>query len=486
MSTELLSAQKTAQLFISGGWRDAVGGDTFATVNPATEETITEVAEAREADVNAAVAAAREAFDKGKWPRRAAADRGRVLGKLADLIEENAQELAEIESRDAGKPITDTQRIDIPLVAATFRYYAGFADKIHGETIPARGAFLTMTLREPMGVVAAITPWNYPLLLATYKVAPALAFGNTVVLKPAEQTPLSALRLAELAVEAGLPAGAFNVIPGFGATAGAPLAAHPDVDMVCFTGSTEVGTKVMQAAATHSTRVQLELGGKSPHVIFADADLGAATRGAAFGVFANVGQVCTAGTRLFVEEAAHGQVLEGLEAAVGKFRQGDPMDPKTRLGPLVSAAQRERVSSYVEIGKSEGARLVTGGEAGAPDTGYFFKPTIFDGVTNDMRIAREEIFGPVVSVIPFSDEDDLIRQANDTMYGLAAGVWTRDIQKGLRSAKALRAGTVWVNTYGMYDPTTPYGGFKRSGFGRELGAAAVEEFTQTKTVWVAL
>ncbi|RME75779.1 MAG: aldehyde dehydrogenase family protein [Planctomycetota bacterium] len=474
------------ELWIGGAWTEAQDGRRFATLNPATGQVLAEVSEAREAEVDLAVKAAREAFESGKWPRRAAADRGRVLYRIAEAIERHADELAEIESLDTGKPIQDTRRIDVPLAAATFRYYAGFADKVHGETIPARGPFLTMTLREPMGVVAAITPWNYPLLLATYKVAPALAFGNTVVLKPAEQTPLSALKLAEICAEAGLDAGAFNVVPGHGDSAGAALARHPGIDMVCFTGSTEVGTKIMQAAAEHNTRVQLELGGKSPHVIFEDADLKAAVRAAAFGIFANVGQVCTAGSRLFVHEAVREAVLEGLVQAVGKFRQGDPLDAGTRLGPLVSAEHRERVHRYVERGKEEGARLVTGGAFGAPEQGFYYLPTIFDDVNNRMCIAQEEIFGPVLSVIPFRDEDELLRQANDTVYGLAAGLWTRDIQRALRTAKALQAGTVWINTFGMYDPTTPYGGYKRSGFGRELGAAAIEEFTQTKTVWIGL
>ena len=474
------------QLFIGNEWKDARDGSRLATVNPATEEVVAEVAVASREDVDMAVAVAREAFDSGPWPRMAAADRGALLWRIADLVEERAAQLAPVESTDTGKPITDVLRVDIPLAVAVLRYFAGFADKAEGESIPARAPGLNLTLREPIGVIGAIVPWNYPLLLAVYKLAPALAFGNTVVLKPAEETPLSILLFAEIAREAGLPAGVLNVIPGFGEVAGAALAGHSGIDKICFTGSTETGSKVMAAAAANTTKVQLELGGKSPNIIFADADLKGAVKGAAFGVFSNMGEICTAGSRLLVERSVHDEVVDGLTQSLSRFRQGNPLDPKTRMGPLISGAHRARVQRYVDVAKAEGARLVAGGEAGELPRGYYFKPTIFCGVTNGMRIGCEEVFGPVLSVLSFDGVEDLIAQANDTIYGLAAGVWSRDVKKALGVAKALRAGTVWVNTYNMYDPTMPFGGVKRSGFGRELGRASLEEYTQRKSVWLAL
>jgi acyl-CoA reductase-like NAD-dependent aldehyde dehydrogenase len=475
------------KLLIGGEWRDAQSGATFATWNPATEEPLTEIAEAGEPEVDAAVRAARSAFDEGPWPRMTGAERGAILWKLADLLQANAQELAELESLDAGKPISDTTRIDVPLTIACFRYFAGYADKIEGETIPSRWGSFNYTLREPLGVVACIVPWNYPLLLASYKLAPALACGNAVVLKPATQTPLTALRLGELALEAGIPAGVLNVIPGPGRTCGEALAGHPMVDKVALTGSTATGARVMAAAARNCTKVQLELGGKSPNVIFADADLEKASAGAAFGIFSNKGEICTAGSRLFVESKVHDDVLRRVVERAAKMKQGDPLDPKTRMGPQISKEQRDAVLRYVEIGKKEGARLIAGG--GAPEDlpkGWFVKPTIFDDVSNEMTIAREEIFGPVLSVIRFDSFEDLIRKANQTIYGLAAGVWTQDVKKAHRAARLLQAGTVWVNTYNMYDPSTPFGGFKKSGFGRELGSAAIEEYTQRKSVWIDL
>ncbi len=479
--------RKSWKLLIGGEWRDAASGRTFATIDPATEEPLAEVAEAAEPDVDVAVRAARKAFEEGPWRRMSGAERGALLWRLADLLQQNAQEIAEIESLDAGKPISDTTRVDLPLAIATYRYFAGWADKIEGETIPSRFHTFNYTIREPLGVVACIVPWNYPLLLASYKVAPALACGNAVVLKPATQTPLSALRLGELALEAGLPPGVLNVIPGPGRTCGEALAGHGGVDKVALTGSTATGSRVMAAAARNCTKVQLELGGKSPNVVFADADLDEAAKGATFGIFTNKGEICTAGSRLFVESKIHDELLAKVVERAEKLKQGDTLDPKTRLGPQVSREQRDTVLRYIEIGKKEGARLVTGG--GPPEDlkrGYFVRPTVFAGVSNEMTIAREEIFGPVLSVIRFDDFDELIRKANETIYGLAAGVWTRDIRKAHRAARLLEAGTVWVNTYNLYDPSTPFGGFKRSGFGRELGSAAIDEYTHRKSVWIDL
>ncbi len=479
---------KRGQLLIGGEWRDAQSGAAFTTINPATEDVLTEVADGREADVEAAVRAARKAFDEGPWPRMSGAERGKILWKLADLIESKAAEIANLETLDAGKPISDTTRVDLPLTVAVFRYYAGWADKIEGETIPAtRGTTFNYTTREPLGVVACIVPWNYPLLLASYKVAPALACGNVVILKPASQTPLTALRLGELALEAGLPPGALSVITGPGGIVGNALASNAGVDKVALTGSTATGQKVMAAAAKNCTKVQLELGGKSPNVVFADADLDKASAGATFGIFANKGEICTAGSRLFVEAKVHDEVVGKIAERAAKMKQGDPHDPTTRKGPQVSKEQRETILGFIETGKKEGARLYSGGgaPAGLPK-GYYVQPTIFTDVSNEMTIAREEIFGPVLSVIRFETFDDLIRQANATIYGLAAGIWTKDVKKAHKAARLIQAGTVWINTYNVYDPSTPFGGFKRSGFGRELGSAAIEEYTQRKSVWVEL
>ena len=473
------------RLFIGGQWVESVEGRTFTTLNPATEEPLAEVSEGRSADIDRAVEAARKAFGEGAWPRLAPADRGRILWRLGDLLESHVDEIARIESLDSGKTITEASKVDLPLAADCFRYFAGWAGKIEGETIPVRAPCLSYTLREPLGVVGQIIPWNFPILLAAWKVAPALAAGNTVVLKPAEQTPLSALRLAALAQEAGLPAGVLNVVPGFGPTAGAALVDHPGVDKIAFTGSTAVGQEIMRRASGTLKRLTLELGGKSPNIVFADADLDAAVRGASNGIFYNKGEVCTAGSRLFLEESLHDSFLDRLQAQTAKLSQGDPLDPKTRLGPQVSEAQMNRVLSYIDKGKAEGARLVTGGSR-APGRGYFVRPTIFDDVRGGMTIAREEIFGPVLSVIRFRDLEEVVRAANDTAYGLAAAVWTRDIKKAHRAARLLQAGTVWVNTYGLYDSAAPFGGYKMSGFGRELGHHGLMEYTQTKTVWVDL
>ncbi len=476
------------KLWIDNAWSNSVAGATFPTKNPATGEVLAEIAEGREADIDLAVQAAQAALLTKEWGGINPHKRSRLLWKLADLIEENADELGELECRDNGKPIFEARRVDLPSVVENFRYFAGLADKLQGATIPVSGAFLNYTLREPVGVVGCIVPWNFPLSLSAWKIAPALACGNTVVLKPAEQTPLTALRLGELAAEAGFPAGVLNVVPGFGETAGAALVRHPGVDAISFTGSTEVGKLVMRTAADTLKKVSLELGGKSPNVVFADADLGAAIRGANTGIFYGKGEVCAAGSRVLVERDVYEEFVSGLAVRADKMTVGDPLSTDTRLGAIVSEDQLERVLGYIESGKSEGARLVTGGERTDVDGhGNFVTAAVFADVTSEMTIAQEEIFGPVAAVIPFDDFDDAVRVANDTMYGLAAGVWTRDIGKAHRFAAQVQAGTVWINTYNQYDSGSPFGGYKQSGFGRDLGyESAIEKYTQTKSVWVAL
>jgi acyl-CoA reductase-like NAD-dependent aldehyde dehydrogenase len=479
------STIKPGLLFIGGQWVESAAGATFRTINPATEESLTEVAEGRAEDIDRAVTAARKAFSEGAWPRMPAADRGRLLWKIGDMLESRVAEIAEIETLDSGKTITESSRVDVPMAADCFRYFAGWTTKIEGETVPVRPPCFNYTLREPLGVIGQIIPWNFPILMAAWKVAPALAAGNTVVLKPAAQTPLSALRLAEVAQEAGLPPGVLNVVPGFGAVAGTALVEHPGVDKIAFTGSTPVGQEIMRRASGTLKRLTLELGGKSPNVVFADADIEAAVRGASNGIFYNKGEVCTAGSRLFLEESLHDAFLDKLQAHTAKLKQGDPLDPKTRLGPQVSEDQMRRVLSYIDKGKEEGARLVCGGSR-PPGKGYFVQPTIFDAVAPGMTIAREEIFGPVLAVIRFREIEEVVRAANESAYGLAAAVWTRDIKKAHLAARALRAGTVWINTYGLYDNAMPFGGYKMSGFGRELGRHGIMEYTQTKSVWVDL
>jgi acyl-CoA reductase-like NAD-dependent aldehyde dehydrogenase len=485
MATAAKVQPKPGKLFIGGKWVEATSGKTFPTVNPATGETITLIAEGDERDADAAVLAARRAFDSGPWAEMSAADRGKVLWKIGDLIDKHNEELGELETLDNGKPIFESRQVDMPMVAEVFRYYAGWATKIHGETVPVRGPFLNYTLREPLGVVAAIVPWNFPLLLASWKIGPALAAGNTVVLKPASWTPLTALRFGEICQEAGLPDGVVNIITGPGSIMGKALVRHPGVDKVAITGETRTGQEILRDSADTLKRVTLELGGKSPNIIFADADLEAAVRGATIGIFYGKGEVCAAGSRLFVEKKIKDDFMQKLVERARKMQPGDPLDPKTRFGALVHERQMQTVLGYIEKGKAEGAKLVAGG-ARAGDKGCFVQPTVFDGVTNDMTIAREEIFGPVLATIEFGDVEGAVEQSNQTPYGLAAAVWTRDIGKAHRVARRLKAGTVWINTYNNYDPAAAFGGYKMSGYGRELSVHALEHYTQVKSVWVNL
>jgi aldehyde dehydrogenase (NAD+) len=474
------------RLLIAGEWSEAAGGERFATVNPATEDVLAEVSEARAADVDAAVAAARTALQRGPWSSMTGAERGRILYRLAAIMRERAEELVLLESIDAGKPLAATRRMDLPAAIDCLEHYAGWADKIAGEVVPTRRDALTYVHRVPVGVVGVIVPWNFPLMNAVWKIAPALACGCTVVLKPAELTPLSALWLGRAALEAGLPAGVLNVIPGFGAEAGAALVSHPGIDKIAFTGSPRTGQFIMRAAAEHITRIGLELGGKSPCVVFADADIDSAIRQTASGAFFNAGQVCSAATRVVVEEAVHDAFVEGLAKRAKTLRLGDPTDPGTTMGPLISQQQMERVLGYIQAGGEQGAQAICGGGR-AGNAGYFVEPTVFAGVKDTMRIAQEEIFGPVVSVMRFSDEDQAVSLANGTDYSLAAAVWTRNIDRGHRMSHRLNAGTVWVNTYGPTDARLPWGGMGgQSGIGRDLGRAALDNYTEQKTVWLQL
>ena len=481
--------QQPVRMLIGGRWVAAASGKTFATYNPSTGATLAQVAEGDAEDIDRAVAAARQAFERGPWPKMTPSQRGRLLWRVAELIEQHADELALLETLDNGKPIKYSTASDVPLTADHFRYFAGWASKIEGETIPVSiPNMLTYTLREPLGVVGQIIPWNFPLQMASWKLAPALACGNTVVLKPAEQTPLTALRLGELICEAGFPDGVVNIVPGFGATAGAALSAHPDVDKIAFTGSTEVGKKILQASVGNLKKVTLELGGKSPNIIFPDADMKYAARGALNAIYFNSGQVCTAGSRLFVHRAVYDEVVSQLTALANQMRVGVGADPATDMGPVISQEQLDRVTGYIAAGTRDGAIATTGGERVGGDlaSGYFVRPTVFDQVRDEMTIAQEEIFGPVVVAMPFEELEEVAARANQSIYGLAAGIWTSDIKKAHKMVSLLKAGVIWVNTYNQFDAAAPFGGYKQSGYGREMGHAVLDAYTQVKTAWINL
>jgi aldehyde dehydrogenase (NAD+) len=476
----------STKLLINNEWVESASGKRFETINPTTGEVICDVAEADAADVDRAVQAARQAFTSGDWSKMSATRRGELLYKLADLIEKNKEELAKLETLDNGKPLNDSLNIDLALVIACYRYYAGWADKIQGKTIPIDGSYFCYTRHEPVGVVGQIIPWNFPLLMQAWKLAPALAAGNTIVMKTAEQTPLSALRVGELIIEAGFPPGVVNILSGYGPTAGAAIARHMDIDKVAFTGSTEVGHLIMEAAAkSNLKRVTLELGGKSPNIIFADADLDLAIEGAHFGLFFNQGQCCTAGSRLFVEEKCYDEFVAKTVERAKRRSVGDPFDSNTEQGPQVDREQFDKVMGYIESGMREGAQMLCGGSR-VGDRGYFIEPTVFANVRDDMKIAQEEIFGPVMSIIKFKDIDEVVQRANNTMYGLAAAVWTRDISKAHAIANSVRAGTVWINCYDVFNAAAPFGGFKQSGIGRELGEYGLQQYTEIKTVTMKL
>lgn len=472
------------KLLIDNHWVDPVDGGTLDTYNPATGEVISQVATAGPKDVDKAVKAARRAVETGPWATMDAADRGRLMFRLADLIEKNSQELAALESLNCGKTITDAIG-DMAGSVNSLRYYAGWADKIEGRTVPVRGNFLCYTLRQPVGVVGQIIPWNFPVMMLAWKWGPALACGNTIVLKPAEQTPLTALRIGELALEAGFPAGVINILNGLGETTGDAMVKHHDIDKIAFTGHVDTAKIIQKNAADTLKRTTFELGGKSPNVIFADANMEDAVAGAFHAIYFHGGQCCTAGSRLFVEKKIQQEFVERLAEKCKERRLGDPLDPKTQQGPQVSDEQMTKILGYIEKGQKEGATLITGGQRHGKK-GYYVEPTLFDNVKDNMAIARDEIFGPVVSVLPFESMDEMIRRANDTMYGLAAGIWTKDIDKAHKYARAVKAGTVWVNCYHIVDSSTPFGGFKMSGQGRENGEAALDHYSEMKTVTVKL
>jgi phenylacetaldehyde dehydrogenase len=476
---------KPRKMFVNGKWEEASSGKTFPSYNPATGEVLAKVAEGDREDIDRAVKAARKAFESGPWSHMTPSERGRLMWRLSDLIEQHLEEFAQLESLDNGKPLSIARVADVPLAVDLFRYMAGWATKIEGDTIPFSPKYFAYTRREPVGVVGQIIPWNFPLLMAAWKLGPALATGCTVVLKPAEQTPLSALLVAELIAEAGFPDGVVNVVPGYGETAGAALAAHPDVDKIAFTGSTEVGRLIVQAAAGNLKKVSLELGGKSPNIVFDDAEMKSTIPGAASAIFFNHGQCCCAGSRLYVEQSMFDNVVSGVVDQAKKIKLGSGFEPDTSMGPLVSEEQLNRVCSYLESGLSEGAEAVVGGQK-RPGAGYFVEPTVMVKTNPDMKVVREEIFGPVVCAMPFDDLDKVIAEANQSEYGLAAAVWTRDISKAHRVAEKLRAGTVWINCYNVFDAALPFGGYKQSGWGREMGHEVLEMYTEVKTVCAAL
>ncbi|MBI2996585.1 MAG: aldehyde dehydrogenase family protein [Candidatus Melainabacteria bacterium] len=477
------------KMLINGKFVESISKKTLDTINPATGELLVKVYEACKEDIDLAVKAARAAFE-GPWKKVSPYQRQQLLLKLADLIEKNGEEFAQLESLNNGKAIKEARALDIPFTVEHIRYYAGWATKIHGETIPVScGNYFSYTLREPVGVVGQIIPWNFPLIMSAWKIAAAIACGCCVVLKPAEQTPLTALRLGELIMEAGFPAGVINICPGYGPTAGAALAAHLDVDKVAFTGETSTGREIVKASAGNLKKVSLELGGKSPNIVFSDADIDKAVQGAFGGVFFNQGQVCCAGSRLFIEKPVYEKFVDKLTDIVSKMKVGPGLDPEVDMGAIVSKEQFEKVTNYFEIGKKEGAKVAYGGnKAKGPglEKGYFVEPTIFSNTNNKMRVAREEIFGPVICAIPFENIDDVVSQGNDTVYGLAAGLWTQDIKKAHKVANALKAGTVWINCYCAFDVASPFGGCKQSGYGRECGKDALDLYTQVKSVWVSL
>ena len=473
------------ECFIDGKWVSAASGKTFATINPATEEEIAQIAEGDAEDIDAAAKAARHAFESGPWSKMDARDRGKLMLDLADAMEDNLEELARLETLDNGKPLGDSRSADLPLAIDAIRYYAGYADKIHGTTIPIRGNNFCYTRREPIGVAGQIIPWNFPILMVAWKWGPALATGCTIVMKPAEQTPLTCLRLAQMAKDVGFPDGVINVVPGFGPTAGAAVVKHPLIDKIAFTGEHRTAQIITRDSADTLKRLSFELGGKSPNVIFADADMDAAAQGAYVGLFLNQGQCCCAGSRVFVEKKKHGEFMDKLLKLTKERKVGNPFDEHTQQGPQVDQAQMEKILSYIDKGNEEGAKCLTGGNR-VGDKGYFVEPTIFDDVTDDMSIATDEIFGPVLSVLTFDDKEDMIHRANNTFYGLAAAVWTRDVSLAHEFAARVRAGTVWVNCYDVFDAAAPFGGFKMSGYGRELGEEGLKAYTESKTVTIAL
>ncbi len=478
--------EQSYQLFVDGEWMDSISKETFKSYNPATGEVNAVVAKGGKEDIDLAVKAARKAFQSGPWAEMAPSDRGRLLNKVAQELWKKADYLAEVETKDNGLPINENKMIAMPSMIDVLEFYAGLANKVQGETLASPPGRFNYTLKEPLGVVGAIIPWNFPLMLAMWKIAPALAAGNTIVLKPAEQTPISLLEMVKIFKEAGIPDGVINVVPGYGSDAGNALSSHPDVDKVAFTGSTSTGKIIMQAASKNLKPVSLELGGKNPNIVFDDANIENAVNGSMFGIYFGQGQVCASGSRLYVQESIYEQFMEAFIDKTQKIKVGNPLDPTTHMGPQVSKQQLERIEHFVKTGVDQGAKLVIGGERAKVDNGNFFTPTVFENVSSDMTIAKEEIFGPVLSVIKFKDEEDALQKANDTLYGLTSGIWTENLKRAHRMVKGLQSGTVYVNTFSMLDSVAPFGGTKQSGFGRELGIQALDMYTQTKNVWMDL